>query len=334
MELLKFIIYSISFVIGVQISKGDLKLLKGKIEYKLRLSNYVAYLCALLGFVLIGVDIYTNGMLLYIGAVMLSFGAAIVGTWIISNINSKSFLLTLTELAAGFFLFFLVLDLFLLEKMSIPFIMGLYWRNNPLGAPFIKKFLLLQNYEKPQCVKIRSDEYTIGAIDYNYAGQKKSFERLRLYNVMDFGINPDVDEDALPKVQKMIDAIGKTGGIVYFPKGRYYFNRNRANRNFLRINTSHIHIQGEVDEQGTPVSVLVNCNSTLYGKKNPWLSPFFITTGENIQASNIFWGLQFLKKKNIVTKSLSMSDPGSDGTILTPEYCTDIIQESKIGDDI
>lgn len=106
--------------------------------------------------------------------------------------------------------------------MSIPFIMGLYWRNNPLGAPFIKKFLLLQNYEKPQCVKIRSDEYTIGAIDYNYAGQKKSFERLRLYNVMDFGINPDVDEDALPKVQKMIDAIGKTGGIVYFPKGRYY----------------------------------------------------------------------------------------------------------------
>lgn len=334
MELLKFIIYSISFVIGVQISKGDLKLLKGKIEYKLRLSNYVAYLCALLGFVLIGVDIYTNGMLLYIGAVMLSFGAAIVGTWIISNINSKSFLLTLTELAAGFFLFFLVLDLFLLEKMSIPFIMGLYWRNNPLGAPFIKKFLLLQNYEKPQCVKIRSDEYTIGAIDYNYAGQKKSFERLRLYNVMDFGINPDVDEDALPKVQKMIDAIGKTGGIVYFPKGRYYFNRNRANRNFLRINTSHIHIQGEVDEQGTPVSVLVNCNSTLYGKKNPWLSPFFITTGENIQASNIFWGLQFLKKKNIVTKSLSMSDPGSDGTILTPEYCTDIIQESKIGDDV
>lgn len=73
MELLKFIIYSISFVIGVQISKGDLKLLKGKIEYKLRLSNYVAYLRALLGFVLIGVDIYTNGMLLYIGAVMLSF---------------------------------------------------------------------------------------------------------------------------------------------------------------------------------------------------------------------------------------------------------------------
>ena len=62
MELLKFIIYSISFVIGVQISKGDLKLLKGKIEYKLRLSNCVAYLCALLGFVLIGVDIYTNGM--------------------------------------------------------------------------------------------------------------------------------------------------------------------------------------------------------------------------------------------------------------------------------
>lgn len=65
MELLKFIIYSISFVIGVQISKGDLKLLKGKIEYKLRLSNYVAYLCALLGFVLIGVDIYQWNVTVY-----------------------------------------------------------------------------------------------------------------------------------------------------------------------------------------------------------------------------------------------------------------------------
>lgn len=45
----------------------------------------------------------------------------------------------------------------------------------------------------------------------------------------------------------------------------------------------------------------------------------------------IFLGIAIFKKKNIVTKSLSMSDPGSDGTILTPEYCTDIIQESKIG---
>ena len=152
MELLEIIVYSISFVIGVQISKGDLKLLKGNIEYKLRLSNYVAYVCVLLGFVLIGVDIYANGMLLYIGAVMLSFGAAIVGTWIISKINSRSFLLTLIELAAGVFLFFFLLDFFLLEKMSIPFILGFYWRNNPLGAPFIKRFLLLRNYERPQYV--------------------------------------------------------------------------------------------------------------------------------------------------------------------------------------
>ena len=184
--------------------------------------------------------------------------------------------------------------------MSIPFIMGLYWRNNPLGAPFIKKFLLLQNYEKPQCVKIRSDEYTIGAIDYNYAGQKKSFERLRLYNVMDFGINPDVDEDALPKVQKMIDAIGKTGGIVYFPKGRYYFNRNRANRNFLRINTSHIHIQGEVDEQGTPVSVLVNCNSTLYGKRILGCRLSLLLLVKIFRLVIIFWGLQLFKKGKIL----------------------------------
>ena len=91
--------------------------------------------------------------------------------------------------------------------------------------------------------KYRSDEYTIGAIDYNYAGQKKSFERLRLYNVMDFGINPDVDEDALPKVQKMIDAIGKTRrNSVFFLKDDIILTGIVRIGIFFRINTSHIHI--------------------------------------------------------------------------------------------
>ena len=59
-----------------------------------------------------------------LGAVMLSFGAAIVGTWIISNINSKSFLLTLTELAAGFFPFLSRVGPFLIREDEYSFYYG------------------------------------------------------------------------------------------------------------------------------------------------------------------------------------------------------------------
>ena len=334
MEIFKIAIYCISFLIGLQISIGDIKLLKGNIIYKFRLSNYIAYFCILLGFVLIGFDVYLNGIFRYIIAVFLLLGGAILGIWIISKINSKSFFFTLIELFVGISILFSILALFLQEKISIPFIIGFYYRNNPFGAPFIKKLLFLQNLERLQFVRNKSNEYKIGTTDYIYAGKKKEFDELKVYDVTDYGIKPNTHEDVLPKVQQLIDSIEKSGGIVYFPKGRYYFNKHHASWNFLCINSSHIHIQGEIDETGKPVSTLINCNATVYGKKNPWLSPFFITTGEKIQASNIFWGLQFLKKKDIVTKSTSMSDPGSDGTILTPEYCTDIISENKIGDDV
>jgi hypothetical protein len=82
------------------------------------------------------------------------------------------------------------------------------------------------------------------------------------------------------------------------------------------------------------LSELICCNKTVYEKKNPWLSPFLITTAEDIQPSNWFWGLQFRKKKNIVTNSGSLSDPGSDGSILTPEFATRLTKDSLQGSDI
>lgn len=334
MELLKFVIYCFSFLVGLQISKGDIELLRGNIAYKLRLSNYIAYICILLVISSIIFDISANGIFQYAIAVVFSLGGTILGVWGISKINSKNFYFTLIELIVCIFIQFSLLDFLLIDKISIICIIGIYYRNNPFGAPFIKRFLVLQNLEKPQFVERQSSECKIGTTDYTYAGKKKEFDKFKVYNVTDYGIKPNTSEDVLSKVQQLIDNIGESGGIIYFPKGRYYFNKCRAKWDFLRINSSHIHIQGETDETGKPVTTLINCNATIYGKKNPWLSPFFITTGENIQESNIFWGLQFLKKKDMMTKSSSMSDPGSDGTILTPTYCTDIISENKIGDDI
>lgn len=332
-ELSHLCIYIASLIAGMQISFGDLKLLKGNIQYRLRPSNYLAYACGLAGTLLASLDIYYNGLVPYMGAAALSFGTAIIGVWVMAKINGKNFILALVELLTGITLLLVLLDFFVDSKFSIPFIVGFYYRNNPFGAPFIKKFLLLQCHERPAFLENRSTEYKIENADYTYAGKKKDFHELKIYNVIDYGITPNSREDILPKVQQLIDSLGDQGGIVYFPKGFYYFNKNRKSCDFIRLNASHIHIQGEVDKKGKPLAVLINCNPTCSGKKNPWLSPFFITTGENIQKSNIFWGLQFLNKKDIITKSASMSDPGSDGTILTPEYCTDIIKESKTGED-
>lgn len=333
-ELLYLLIYPASFMVGAQISIGDLKLLKGNIHYRLRLSNYIAYACTLVGVFFIGIDIYYNDILTYVISMIFTLGAAVIGVWTISKLRFKSIVITIIELVIGLSIVILILKSFIETVYSIPFFIGLYYRNCPFGAPFVKKFLLLQHYENPCFLEKKSTEYKIGTTDYTYAGKKKTFERLDVYDVTKYGIYPNHHEDVLPKVQQLIDSIGEKGGIIFFPKGQYLFNKNGKKTDFIKINTSHIHIQGEVDDKGKPLSILVNCNSTVFGKKNPWLSPFFITTGENIQESNIFWGLQFLKKKNIITKSASMSDPGSDGTILTPEYCTDIICENKIGDDV
>lgn len=333
-ELLYLLIYLANFMAGAQISIGDLKLLKGNIHYRLRLSNYIAYACAFIGVFLIGLDIYYNDILLYVISVIFTLGAAVIGVWIISKLGFKSIVITIIELVIGLFVVIFILKSFIETIYSIPFFIGLYYRNCPFGAPFVKKFLLLQHYEIPCFLEKKSTEYKIGTTDYTYAGKKKKFERLTVYDVTKYGVYPNHHEDALPKVQQLIDSIGEKGGIIFFPKGRYLFNKNGKKTDFIKINTSHIHIQGEVDDKGKPLSVLVNCNNTVLGTKNPWLSPFFITTGENIQESNIFWGLQFLKKKNIITKSASMSDPGSDGTILSPDYCTSIIAESKTGEDV
>ncbi len=127
-------------------------------------------------------------------------------------------------------------------------------------------------------------------------------------------------------LQALIDkTISEGKQVVTIPKGRYEI------KGLIQINQSNFTLQGETDEQGEPLTELICTNSTVNGKCNPWISPFFITTGEHIQPSNIFWGLDFNKKQNIRMESSSLSDPGSDGNILTPSFATTITEDAKAG---
>lgn len=206
-------------------------------------------------------------------------------------------------------------------------IYGLYVRNNPLGGPHINSFIISNKLRRGKSLYLFTNKegHINTSLDAN----------LPTYNVIDYGIDTNPDNDQLAATQKLIDSVGKRGGgIIFFPKGRYYFNKDRSNPQFIQINHSNIIIEGESDESGNPLAEFICCNPVPCNSENPWLNPFFLTTGEKLQRSNIFWGLQFRKRKAVFTQSNSLSDSGSDGTILTPEFITHIIAPAQKGDRI
>lgn len=332
---IQIFILILMFIIGMQISINDLALLKGNINFKLKLTNFLAYLCLIITISIIIFDIIHNGILICIPTGLLIAISSIIGTWVLSKCNFKSFWINTAVITIMVSINVLILNHIGIILYSTSAFWALYYRNTPFGSPFRKRYLLLSILKKQIHTEYEENSLNINDTDFSFAGKKKNFKSLPTYNVMDFGIFPNSGKDVLENLQKLIEQVeNNKGGVIYFPKGKYEFNKNPNKMKYLCINNSNIHLQGELSKDGKPLSTLINCNPTLIGNKNPWLSPFFITTGEKIQRSNIFWGLQFLKKKNIFTKSKSLSDPGSDGTILTPDYITDIISDSTKGEDI
>lgn len=332
-------------LIAIQISINDLKLLSGQYNYKWRISNWISIICACIILASFVVDCLINrcNTIAYVVA-----GGIISVTWLwlMAKWNTKSpaigYLLIWFPLAISY-CFFSLYDIITFSPFAL---YGFYYRNCPFGNLFGKRLLLLQHkslkypsLKKTNCGSQGHCEMDMLHIpDFSFAGCHLADSlnlEIPVYKVTDEGILPNTGEDVTQKVQLLIDKVGRqNGGRIYFPKGRYLFNMNKAERTFLQINHSNIILEGEVDDKGNPIAELVNCNHTLNGERNPWLSPFFITTGESLQRSNIFWGIQFKKKKNIITRSGSLADPGSDGTILTPKYATIVTKEASKGDSV
>ncbi len=210
------------------------------------------------------------------------------------------------------------------------FIVGIYLRNSPFGAPHIKDLCLEAYMSRKVSVDWR-EEKVEDSTAVEYTGKKREFSTLERYDARDLGVVPNSKKDQRDVIQKAIDTIGeKGGGTLYFPHGRYRIDSRTDS--FLQINYSNISLEGETDKDGHPVAVLVDCRPTVRGHKNPWLSPFLITTGEKLQPSNEVWGVDFRKKKNTFSVSNSLSDPGSDGQMLTPRLATTITSTAKKGD--
>lgn len=268
--------------------------------------TYVSFLLALL---IIIFDVWRVGALSCLVASLILTTCYIIMEWILGKLSSRC-------MAVSIFvrLLFLLISFFVLydvgNEAMMPFFMaGLWFCNSPFGVVHGFKMSGAQH---------------LAAMQYQ-DGQTPTF------NVTEHGIMPDTGKDVLEQVQALIDKVGKQGGgCIFFPKGRYLFNLS-GKKQFLTINYSHVTLEGECDADGHLMTELVNCGPTTQGERNPWLSPFFITTGESLQPSNMFWGLQFRKPSGMRTESSSLSDPGSDGAILTPPYATKVTSDSLAG---
>ncbi len=322
-----------AFLIGFQIELRELRLLTGRYNYRIQAAQSVTFLATLLA---IGGMIWNcfgnipHTILFSAGVFLL----VAVSEWILTRMNPSRALFSWGFRIAGIILLSSLITRFSSEIQVVPFLLaGLYLRNSPFAIPHGKKMGLAYAFQRKLVIKkdFPQDEQPLDPENCFAGNQHFQASELPLYQVTDYGLKPDSPEDQLELLQQMIDQIGEQGGgRVFFPRGKYYFNKGKGR--FIQINHSHITLEGETDQQGKPQAILINCGPTSEGHKAPWLSPFFITTGEQIQPSNEFFGLQFRKRKKVFSQSNSLSDPGSDGEILTPQFITRITQPACKGD--
>lgn len=330
-------------LIGMQIDLNELKLLKGSYNYHIQKTQFVNFAAICMATLASGISLYlffsnTSPYLWWSILLRLVSPCAliVIEEWALAKMNPSSSVFSW----AVRFLFCALTETFVLHS-PLPFVtylfIGVYLRNTTFGIPFRKDLCLAYIFNRVMATPFESMEFVteteahqLPSTEFAGSMERPYTTALPLYNVADFGIKANNPEDVTESIQSLLDKIGMNGGgRVFFPKGRYLFNK-KGNK-FLQINYSNIVIEGEVDTKGTPLASLVNCGKTSRGQKNPWLSPFFITTGEQLQASNEFWGLPLRKAKETIVQSNSLSDPGSDGKILSSCITTRIIKDAAKG---
>ena len=324
------------WLIGAQVQLSELRLLTGRYNYKWQSPQAVTFVATLLGVGCMVFYLLTFSPFHFftLFAFLLYYAAA---EWLLSRWSPSRMSVSLCYrfivlwiTGVGYSCVPLAASLLRPNEMLADGLLspmcwllaGIYMRNCPFGVVHGKPLFLAYRLKRGTGVGDTSHLYDKEHISNNSG---------RRINVTEHGIVPDTGCDVLGKVQALIDEVGRQGGgTLYFPRGRYLFNKG-GGRHFLQINYSHTTLEGECDTNGLVLTELVNCGTTVQGHRNPWLSPFFITTGEQLQPSNMFWGLDFRKGKGIRTESSSLSDPGSDGKILTPPFVTHVTADAKAG---
>ncbi|MBR1803838.1 MAG: hypothetical protein IJ775_02895 [Muribaculaceae bacterium] len=326
----------VAWLMGIQVSHRDFLLLTMRYDYRMGMAQCVSYVSLLAVAALSCV--MPAGVLTTLTLTAAGLALAFVTEWALARLHPSS--LAVTALVRVLAVVAMATAMAVCDTMTVlPLAaMGWYVRNSALGVvhrnPFVLACRMRRSPVTPPAGLVVQVEIPPSMPDFSHAGSHHTDAPSQRYVVTDHGIYPDADSDLLEPLQALIDQVGQSGGgTIFFPRGKYLFNKS-GKKQFLRINYSHITLEGEVDATGRPVAQLVNCGSLDQGHAQPWLSPFFITTGERLQPSNQFWGLQFGRWRQVEMKSDSMSDPGSDGALLSPAITTHVVATSLKGDDV
>ncbi|TNJ42524.1 DUF4955 domain-containing protein [Tamlana fucoidanivorans] len=92
--------------------------------------------------------------------------------------------------------------------------------------------------------------------NFAYAGYKFSEEDIpyvhhKVFNVLDFGAQPNDEVSDKHAIKLAVDAAIKNGsGVIYFPRGKYYINTQKDDQSSILITTSNIVFRGE-DQENT-----------------------------------------------------------------------------------
>ena len=219
--------------------------------------QWMTYMSFLLTLLIVIFDVFHAGVLPCLVTSLIITSCYIITEWILGKLSPQymavSIFIRLIFLSVSFLILYCTGN----EVVMPFFLVGLWFRNSPFGVVHGFKMSGVQH---------------LAAVQYQ-ARQAPTV------NVTEHGIMPDTGKDVLEQVQVLIDKVGRQGGgCIFFPKGRYLFNM-LGKKQFLQINYSHVTIEGECDADGHLLTELVNCGPTTQGERNPWLSPFFITTG-------------------------------------------------------
>lgn len=209
-------------------------------------------------------------------------------------------------------------------------------------STIILSLLLLTECTSSQQAKIYED-FVADPInsrlpDFSYAGYhygEKSIPTIseKSFNIADYDILPNTGEDLTEKIQMVLDLVGRQGGgVIYFPKGRYFFNMDTASVQYLKLNYSHVVLRGE--SSAPDGTVFFNGSPTIQLDESPWMSPFLIRTSNCLQKTKKMWGLPPKRGRNARVQSGSKSDPGQDGSIYEASILASITKDAPKGSSI
>ena len=152
--------------------------------------------------------------------------------------------------------------------------------------------------------------------DFSYAGYEYGEKEIpvvdkNIYNVLKYGVSSNSSADQTQAIQALIDKVGKRGGgVIYFPKGKYYLNMDSTHHQSLKINYNNIILRG--DGSGEGGTILYSKYPLTQHEVSPWLSLAVIQTATTTQKTTAFWGLDFLDTSNVGAAISTLAGKASD----------------------